>query len=105
MAQTYAPRRSAEQWQSLIEQYQSSGQSARQFCQEQSLGYTSFCQWRKRLSRTEDKIVSIPSIPSIPSDATKPSFIDLTSLGAPQAGGWHLVLHLGGGVELTLSQG
>src|SRR5690625_5477364 len=48
MTQTYTPRRSAEQWQSLIDQWQASGQSAKQFCEERALGYASFCQWRNQ---------------------------------------------------------
>ncbi|WP_081193859.1 IS66 family insertion sequence element accessory protein TnpB [Halomonas sp. KM007] len=98
MTKTYTPRRSAEQWQSLIDQWQASGQSAKQFCEERALGYASFCQWRKRLSQADEKIA--------PGEASSPqaSFIDLASLGASESGGWHIVLSLGGGVELTLSQ-
>lgn len=98
MTQTYTPRRSAEQWQSLVNQWQASGQSARQFCKEQALGYASFCQWRKRLNGTESKTTTDQT------NAPGPSFIDLASLGSSQPGGWHIVLSLGGGVELTLSQ-
>ena len=99
MTQTYAPRRSAEQWQVLINQWQHSDQSAKQFCKEQSLGYASFCQWRKRLAKADDQALTTER------SASEPSFIDLASLGASQPGGWHIVLSLGGGVELTLSQG
>lgn len=98
MTQSYTPRRSTEQWQSLVDQWQTSGQSAKQFCKDQQLGYASFCQWRKRLSRTEPKTAVNQPLP-------QPSFIDLASLGSTQPGGWHIVLSLGGGVELTLSQG
>lgn len=98
MSKTYTPRRSAEQWQSLIDQWQASGQSAKQFCKEQALGYASFCQWRKRLSRPEEKTATAQP------NTSEPSFIDLASLGSSQPGGWHIVLSLGGGVELTLSQ-
>lgn len=95
MSQTNTRRRSPEQWQALVEQWQLSGQSARRFCQEQALGYASFCQWRKRLE----------SAPVSESSSPQASFIDLTSLG-PSTGdrGWHIVLSLGNGVELTLSQ-
>lgn len=98
MAKTYTPRRSAEQWQSLINQWQHSGQSAKQFCKEQALGYASFCQWKKRLTQTDEKTAAAET------SSPEPSFIDLASLGASQPGGWHIVLSLGGGVELTLSQ-
>lgn len=98
MTKTYTPRRSAEQWQSLINQWQHSGQSAKQFCKEQALGYASFCQWKKRLTQTDEKTAAAET------SSPEPSFIDLASLGASQPGGWHIVLSLGGGVELTLSQ-
>jgi len=98
MTKTYTPRRSAEQWQSLVDQWQASGQSARQFCKEQALGYASFCQWRKRLNRTDPKTTTDQA------HTPDPSFIDLASLGSSKPGGWHIVLSLGGGVELTLSQ-
>ncbi|WP_439509335.1 IS66 family insertion sequence element accessory protein TnpA [Marinimicrobium koreense] len=97
MTNTYTPRRSTEQWQSLVHQWQQSGQSAKQFCKEQAVGYASFCQWRKRLTQTDETAAAGTSSP-------EPSFIDLASLGASQPGGWHIVLSLGGGVELTLSQ-
>lgn len=98
MSNTYTPRRSTEQWQSLVDQWKQSGQSAKQFCKEQALGYASFCQWKKRLTQSHEKATTAEA------SSPEPSFIDLASLGATQAGGWHIVLSLGGGVELTLSQ-
>jgi putative transposase len=99
MSKIYQPRRSAEQWQMLVEQWQSSDQSAKQFCDEQNLAYASFCQWRKRLSPTNE-VASV--FHSSPQDA---SFFDLSSIKTSTASGWHIVLSLGSGVELTLSQG
>jgi len=98
MSNTYTPRRSTEQWQALVDQWQQSGQSAKQFCKEQALGYASFCQWKKRLTPSDEKTKAAEA------SSSAPSFIDLASLGASQSGGWHIVLSLGGGVELTLSQ-
>lgn len=54
--------RSPEQWQSLIEQWQQSGLSAMAFCQQNQLGYASFCQWRKRLCGTPPKSEASPFI-------------------------------------------
>lgn len=45
-------RRSATQWQALVEEQERSALSAPQFCKEKDLGYASFCQWRKRLSHS-----------------------------------------------------
>lgn len=98
MSNTYTPRRSTEQWQSLVDQWRQSGHSAKQFCKEQGLGYASFCQWKRRLAQSDEKATADEA------SSPEPSFIDLASLGASQPGGWHIVLSLGGGVELTLSQ-
>ena len=89
---TRSHHRSADEWKTLIRQWEASGQSALQFCKSTGLGYASFCNWRKRLA--EDSLA--PSIEPT-------SFIDLRSLAAGPRG-WDIVLHLGNGVELRLSQ-
>ena len=89
--------RTQEQWQALIDQQRSSGVSATQFCQQENIGYASFCQWRKRLS--------VRDAGPVQGDGT--GFLDLSSLmgstPTPSAG-WTIVLSLGNGVELRLSQ-
>ena len=91
---TQSIRRTPEQWQTLVDQWQRSGQSMTRFCEDQRIGYTSFCHWRKRL--TEDG--------AAPESAA--SFIDLGALSSSCAErGWTIVLSLGNGVELRLSQG
>lgn len=90
--------RAPEQWQALVDQQRDSGLSAPQFCKQESIGYASFCHWRKRLSEasTGDS-----------ADAGDTSFLDLSSLmrASPSSGpGWNIVLSLGNGVELRLSQ-
>ena len=98
MDQTYNQpqrRRTRKQWLQLIEEWQRSGESAKHFCTERSISYASFCQWRKRLSATA---------PATEQEAA-PGFIDLGALTQGRAGGWHIVLSLGNGVELRLSQG
>lgn len=92
------PHRSASEWQTLISQWQTSGLSAPAFCEQQSIGYASFCQWRQRL-RSAD-VVAESAIPPA-------TFIDLGALSAGNTAsgqGWHIVLSLGNGVELRLSQ-
>ena len=92
MSQTKTIRRTRSQWTDLIEQWRASGQSARDFCQVQGLGYASFCQWRRRLEGAEAE----------PASST-PGFVDLSALSG--AGGrWHIVLSLGEGMELRLSR-
>lgn len=89
-------RRTPEQWQALIQQWQDSGLSAPQFCQQHHIGYASFCNWRKRLTAQPDHSDQ-------PDDAAQ--FLDLQSLTASSGSGhWDIVLSLGNGVELRLSQ-
>lgn len=90
--------RTPEQWQALVDRQRDSGLSAPQFCQQENIGYASFCHWRKRLSEasTDDS-----------ADAGDANFLDLSSLigGSSSSGpGWNIVLSLGNGVELRLSQ-
>lgn len=70
-------RRAAEQWQALIDQQQASVLSAKAFCQEQNLGYASFCVWRKRLAG---------EAPESRNEADGAAFVGVSSLvGGPGA--------------------
>lgn len=91
-------RRTPEQWHALIHEFKQSGMSGQQFCSEHDVGYASFCQWRRRVENQSTTDV--------------PTFIDLGTLGeagmptsTDAASPWHIVLKLGNGVELCLSQG
>ena len=90
------PRRSAEQWQALLDEWQTRAMPAKQFCNERGIGYASFCQWRKRLSAPDKNIE--------PERESDPAFIDLATLSSESSPGWEIVLSLGNGVELKLSQ-
>ncbi|SDJ10074.1 hypothetical protein SAMN04487867_12395, partial [Vreelandella titanicae] len=84
--------RTPEQWQALVDQHRDSGLSASQFCKQENIGYSSFCNWRKRLSDQ-------PTDNS--TDSGEASFLDLSSLmgTSPSSGlGWNIVLSLGNGV-------
>jgi hypothetical protein len=70
--------------------------SAKQFCTERAIGYASFCQWRKRLSE--------PDKMTVKERDTAPGFIDLAALSPGSPRGWEIILSLGNGVELKLSQ-
>ena len=90
--------RTPEQWQTLIEQQAKSGLSVSKFCQQQGLAYSSFCKWRKRLSEQPAQT---------PVDSEPTNFLDLSSLVASPSSsrpGWNIVLSLGQGIELRLSQ-
>ena len=91
-------RRTPEQRQALVDQQRDSGVSAMQFCKQQSIGYASFCNWRKRPS-------DVPAGES--ADSAEAGFVALSSLvdASSSCGtGWNIVLSLGNGVELRLSQ-
>lgn len=95
---SHSVRRSADQWQALVERFEQSGRSAMQFCQEHQLGYASFCQWRRRLANEGDAQVAGPR--------TETGFLDLSALGmTSKNSGWQIVLSLGDGLELRLSRG
>ena len=90
--------RTPEQWQALVDQQRDSGLSAMQFCKQENIGYASFCNWRKRLA---DHSAGESA------NSGEASFLDLSSLmGTPPSSspGWNIVLNLGNGVELRLSQ-
>ncbi len=89
----HTSRRTPAQWQSLVEQWQQSGQSATQFCKDNAIVYASFCKWRKQFVELRQS----------DHQAAAPEFIDLSALQS-QSRQWHIVLSLGNGVELTLSQ-
>jgi len=89
-----------ERWAKLVAAWQSSGQTAKAFCEARGLGYASFCQWRKRLAAAPGALNA--------NQEDAPAFIDLSSLGARpdlDGKGWHIVLRLGDGIELCLRQG
>jgi transposase-like protein len=98
MTRTYSPRRSLNQWQDLINHWEQSGQTIKQFCRTQGISEASFYLWRKRLSDH-----SLPTT-SKQREASEPAFIDLGALDAANQGRWEITLSLGNGVELKLSQ-
>ncbi|MEC9385885.1 MAG: IS66 family insertion sequence element accessory protein TnpB [Pseudomonadota bacterium] len=90
--------RTPEQGQTLVDQQRACGLSAPQFCKQEEIGCASFCNWRKRLSDPSTDESSGPG---------EAGFLDLSSLmsNSPSSGpGWNIVLSLGNGVELRLSQ-
>lgn len=48
----YSPRRTQEQWQTILNNFQSSGLTAKIFCQRQKISYPSFVKWKQTLSLT-----------------------------------------------------
>ncbi|TQV65603.1 IS66 family insertion sequence element accessory protein TnpB [Exilibacterium tricleocarpae] len=98
MTPTTEPKkyRTAEQWQTLVDQFKDSGLSTKKFCANHGIGYANFCNWRRRLST--------PDTDQPKSLGSTPQFIDLGSLDRPGQRRWDIILKLGNGVELCLSQ-
>jgi hypothetical protein len=91
-------RRSREEWQALITQWQQSDLSAINFCKHHNIGTASFYKWRQRLADIDGDHHQTPH-------AASPSFIDISSLStAADHSAWHIVLNLGSGLSLTLSR-
>jgi len=83
--------RNREQWQSLIKQWQQTDLSASAFCKQQSLGYASFCKWRKQLTEEEQQAAT-PS----------PDFISLSPLPPVNDSQPQLHLRIGSWLELRI---
>lgn len=86
-------RRSQQEWQQIVEHWETSGQSATSYCKDNNLSYASFSQWRRRLTNHLE-----------PAKVTGNGFLDLSSLSPKSEDHWHITLKLGSGVELVLSQ-
>jgi hypothetical protein len=93
-------RRTARQWQELLERQTASGQSIEAFCRSESITTASFYRWRKQLSQTQGAEQLDRGETSAP-----PPFLDLGALGECAGEGWELELLLGGGVVLRLRGG
>ena len=92
----HRPRQTPEQIQSLVTQFHQSELSSAVFCKKHGLAYSSFYKWCKKYS------VSAPA--SVNRSSPPTQFIDLQAMAAPHHGAWNIVLRLGNGVELLLSQ-
>lgn len=86
--------RNAAQWQQLIDLWHTSELSIAEFCQTHQLSTMSFYKWRQRLAEQTEKAPVHQST----------QFIDLSAFAHQDNARWHIVLSLGNGVELTLSQ-
>ncbi len=90
-------RRSQEEWQTLIRQWQQSSLSAAHFCKQNHLSSASFYQWRQRFEDSDNLDNKTAATPST-------DFIDITALSSTaDHQGWNIVLNLGDGLSLTLN--
>jgi hypothetical protein len=88
-------RRSHEQWQRLIDEQHNGELTQREFCQQNSIAVSSFCNWKRRLSQEE---AANPS-------AEDTNWLSLSEQLFSSPGNWRIELDLGGGLCLRLTQG
>ncbi|MEN9847411.1 MAG: hypothetical protein RL368_151 [Pseudomonadota bacterium] len=93
MSRTPYQRHNATYWEKVIADFQQSTLTAPKFCDAHGIAYASFCKWRHQFSTKEKVTENSPS-----------TFIDLQSLATTTHPSWNIVLKLGNGVELVLSQ-
>ena len=84
--------RTADQWQLLVSQQQTSGLTAPKFCEQYSVGYASFCQWRKRLAEPAAKPVE------------SPAFVELSTPVNSQNQPWAVELEIASGMVLRIAK-
>lgn len=78
-------RRTHAEWKAINDQYLASGLKIGEFCEQHGVSYQSFYGWRRKQA--------------------PPDFIELRSLEPSSSHqSWTIVLRLGNGVELQLSQ-
>jgi transposase-like protein len=97
MKHTHRPRQTPEQIQSLVTQFHQSELSSTAFCKKHGLAYSSFYAWCKKYSVVKSATLNRYSPPAA-------HFIDLQAMATQPHGAWNIVLKLGNGVELQLSQ-
>ena len=87
-------RRTHQQWQQLISDWQHSGQTVAEFCESQHVTPSNFYLWRKRLGSDATNDVSpwIALSPPVQTDVLSEN-------------DWQLELSLPGGVVLRMKQG
>lgn len=93
--QNQTPRRTTEQWQTLVDQQIQSGLSGAAFCKSEGIQYQSFMNWRLKLSRTNEVL------------SAEPDFIELTTPDVSHDGNpsdWLVELDIAPGVQLRIAR-
>ena len=93
-------RRTAAQWQKLIERFEGSGQTRGKFCAANGLALSTFDLWRRKLHATAT---------AVEEERPEALFVELTHSAQTQTspistgtGAWEVELELGAGVVLRL---
>lgn len=87
-------RRTAKQWERLIDRFKRSGLNLQAYCRQESIHVSSFYRWRSQL----DKALSASTESSTAGERSP--FIELGAL--PSGGCWEVELSLGDGLSLRL---
>jgi len=85
-------RRTASEWAQIISDYQTSGLTQRDYCEQHNIPYSSFTNWFAKLKINKPALLTEPAQP--------PLFVDVTSQ-TPLA----IATHSDWDVELTFSNG
>ncbi len=91
-----APRRTAIQWQAIVEQQMKSGMTTTEFCKAEGIAYQSFMNWKKKLVVTDGR-------PTEHNDG----FVELTeafSSNEKNDSGWFIELDLAPGIQLRIAR-
>lgn len=92
---TRNPQRTAEQWQSIVDQQIQSGLSGAAFCKAEGFQYQSFMNWRKKLENTTPETEA----------TTEAKFVELTRNDEPASSEhWHIELDLAPGIQLRIAR-
>ena len=93
-------RRTAAQWQKLIERFEGSGQTRSNFCAANGLALSTFDLWRRKVQATSEVVAE---------ERPEALFVELTHPAQTQTaatpagtGAWEVELELGAGVVLRL---
>lgn len=94
--QNRTPRRTAEQWETIVDQQFQSGLSGAAFCKSEGIKYQSFMNWRTKLTRTNEAV------------SAEPDFIELTTVDESHddkpPSDWLVELDLAPGVQLRIAR-
>jgi hypothetical protein len=83
-------RRSRNDWERLMAEYEAGAVTQRAFCDQHELAYSTFSYWRKRLCQT------------VTSSAQSEPLFELPTLPLDRGDEWRVELDLGQGVTLRL---
>ena len=85
-------RRTANEWQELVSQFERGGQSRKAFCSSQGLSLSTFDLWRRKLRGT----------PARREESGESMFVEVAQVEPTRSLSWDVELELGGGMVLRV---